>query len=238
MNIKTIGIIGAGTMGSGIGQVMALSGFDVIMLDVKDEFIQKGMGNIKRGLDKMLEKGKITPKEKQETVARIRTTTRLEDIAKADFVIEAASEVEELKLNIFKKLDKICPKDSILSTNTSSILITCIASATNRPDKVIGMHFMNPAPVMKLVEVIKGKNTSDETLAVVKNLTEKIGKVSVESKDRPGFIVNRILMPMINEAVFALMEGAASKEDIDNAMVLGTNQPIGPLALADRKSVV
>ena len=233
MNIKTIGIIGAGTMGSGIGQVMALSGFDVIMLDVKDEFIQKGMGNIKRGLDKMLEKGKITPKEKQETVARIRTTTRLEDIAKADFVIEAASEVEELKLNIFKKLDKICPKDSILSTNTSSILITCIASATNRPDKVIGMHFMNPAPVMKLVEVIKGKNTSDETLAVVKNLTEKIGKVSVESKDRPGFIVNRILMPMINEAVFALMEGAASKEDIDNAMVLGTNQPIGPLALAD-----
>ena len=233
MNIKTIGIIGAGTMGSGIGQVMALSGFDVIMLDVKDEFIQKGMGNIKRGLDKMLEKGKITPKEKQETVARIRTTTRLEDIAKADFVIEAASEVEELKLNIFKKLDKICPKDSILSTNTSSILITCIASATNRPDKVIGMHFMNPAPVMKLVEVIKGKNTSDETLAVVKNLTEKIGKVSVESKDRPGFIVNRILMPMINEAVFALMEGAASKEEIDNAMVLGTNQPIGPLALAD-----
>ncbi|HLA50878.1 MAG TPA: 3-hydroxybutyryl-CoA dehydrogenase [Thermodesulfobacteriota bacterium] len=233
MNIKTIGIIGAGTMGSGIGQVMALSGFDVIMLDVKDEFIQKGMGNIKRGLDKMLEKGKITPKEKQETVARIRTTTRLEDIAKADFVIEAASEVEELKLNIFKKLDKICPKDSILSTNTSSILITCIASATNRPDKVIGMHFMNPAPVMKLVEVIKGKNTSDETLAVVKNLTEKIGKVSVESKDRPGFIVNRILMPMINEAVFALMEGAASKEDIDSAMVLGTNQPIGPLALAD-----
>ena len=233
MNIKTIGIIGAGTMGSGISQVMALSGFDVIIMDVKDEFIQKGMGNIKRGLDKMLEKGKITPKEKQETVARIRTTTRLEDIAKADFVIEAASEVEELKLNIFKKLDKICPKDSILSTNTSSILITCIASATNRPDKVIGMHFMNPAPVMKLVEVIKGKNTSDETLAVVKNLTEKIGKVSVESKDRPGFIVNRILMPMINEAVFALMEGAASKEDIDNAMVLGTNQPIGPLALAD-----
>ena len=233
MNIKTIGIIGAGTMGSGRGQVMALSGFYVIMLDVKDEFIQKGMGNIKRGLDKMLEKGKITPKSKEETIARVRTTTRLEDMAKADFVIEAASEVEELKLNIFKKLDKICPKDSILSTNTSSILITCIASATNRPDKVIGMHFMNPAPVMKLVEVIKGKNTSDETLAVVKNLTEKIGKVSVESKDRPGFIVNRILMPMINEAVFALMEGAASKEDIDNAMVLGTNQPIGPLALAD-----
>jgi 3-hydroxybutyryl-CoA dehydrogenase len=233
MDIKTIGIIGAGTMGSGIGQVMALFGFDVIIMDVKDEFIQKGMGNIKRGLDKMLEKGKITPKEKQEAITRIRTTTRLEDMAKADFVIEAASEIEELKLNIFKKLDKVCPKDSILCTNTSSIPITRIASATNRPDKVIGMHFMNPAPVMKLVEIIRGMNTSDETFAMVKSLTAKIGKVPVESKDRPGFIVNRILMPMINEAVFALMEDTASKEDIDNAMVLGTNQPIGPLALAD-----
>lgn len=233
MTIKTIGIIGAGTMGSGIGQVMALSGFDVIMLDVKDEFIRKGMGNIKTGLDKMLEKGKITPTEKQETIARIRMTTRLEDMAMADFIVEAASEVEELKLNIFKKLDKICPKDSILCTNTSSIPITRIASATNRQDKVMGMHFMNPAPVMKLVEIIRGMNTSDETFAIVKSLTAKIGKIPVESKDRPGFIVNRILMPMINEAVFALMEGAASKEGIDNAMVLGTNQPIGPLALAD-----
>src|SRR3989337_2333909 len=233
MNIKTIGIIGAGTMGSGIGQVMALSGFDVIMLDVKDEFIQKGMGNIRRGLDKMVEKGKITPKSKEETIARVRTTTRLEDMAKADFVIEAASEVEELKLNIFKKLDKVCAKDSILCTNTSSIPITRLASATNRPDKVMGMHFMNPAPVMKLVEIISGKNTSEETRAVVKDLTQKIGKIPVESRDRPGFIVNRILMPMINEAVFAIMEDTASKEDIDNAMILGTNQPIGPLALAD-----
>jgi len=233
MNIKTIGIIGAGTMGSGISQVMALSGFDVIIMDVKDEFIQKGMGNIRRGLDKMLEKGKIAPKEKQETIARIRTTTRLEDMATADFVIEAASEVEELKLNIFKKLDKICPKDSILCTNTSSIPITRIASATNRQDKVMGMHFMNPAPVMKLIEIIRGMHTSDETYATVRNLTERIGKIPVESRDRPGFIVNRILMPMINEAVFAFMEGTASKEDIDTAMVLGTNQPIGPLALAD-----
>src|SRR3990170_5063192 len=233
MNIKTIGIIGAGTMGSGIGQVMALCGFDVIIMDVKDEFIQKGMGNIERGLDKMLEKGKITHKEKQETIARIRTTTRLEDMAAADFIIEAVSEVEELKLNIFKKLDKVCAKDSILCTNTSSIPITRLASATNRPDKVMGMHFMNPAPVMKLVEIISSKNTSEETRAVVKDLTQKIGKIPVESRDRPGFIVNRILMPMINEAVFALMEDTASKEDIDNAMVLGTNQPIGPLALAD-----
>lgn len=233
MTIKTIGIIGAGTMGSGISQVMALSGFEVIMMDIKDEFLQKGMENIKKGLDKMLEKAKITPEQKDAAIAKICTTTRLEDIVKANFVVEAASEVEELKLNIFKQLDKICSKDTILCTNTSSIPIIKIASATKRPDKVIGMHFMNPAPVMKLVEIIKNEKASDETLKTVKDLAEKVGKTSVESKDRPGFIVNRILMPMINEAVFALMEGAASKEDIDTAMVLGTNQPIGPLALAD-----
>lgn len=233
MRIKTIGIIGAGTMGSGISQVMALSGFEVIMMDIKDEFIRRGMENIKNGLNKMLEKGKITAQQKDDTLARIRTTTRLEEMANADFIIEAASEVENLKLDIFRRLDEICPRRIIIATNTSSIPITRIASATKRPDKVIGMHFMNPAPVMKLVEIIRGNNTSDETLAVVKNLTEKIGKVSVESRDRPGFVVNRILMPMINEAIFALMEGVASKEDIDNAMVLGANQPIGPLALAD-----
>lgn len=233
MIIKTIGIIGAGTMGSGISQVTALSGFEVIMMDVKDEFTHIGIENIKKGLDKMLEKGKITLEDKKKALARIRTTIKLEDMAQADFVIEAVSETEELKLNILKRLDEICPKNVILSSNTSSIPITRIASATKRPDKVIGMHFMNPAPVMKLVEIIKGKNTSDETLTVVKNLTEKVGKVSVESKDRPGFIVNRILMPMINEAAFTLMEGVASKEDIDTAMVLGTSQPIGPLALAD-----
>ncbi|OGQ09425.1 MAG: 3-hydroxybutyryl-CoA dehydrogenase [Deltaproteobacteria bacterium RIFCSPLOWO2_12_FULL_43_16] len=233
MDIKTIGIIGAGMMGSGISQVTALSGFEVIMMDVKDAFLQRGIENIKRGLDKMLEKGKITSEDKEKTLARIRTTTGLEDMALADFVIEAASEIKELKLNIFTRLDEICPKNVILSSNTSSIPITRIASATKRPDKVIGMHFMNPAPVMKLVEIIKGRDTSDETFATVKSLTEKIGKIPVESKDHPGFIVNRILMPMVNEAIFALMEGVASKEDIDTAMVLGTNQPIGPLALAD-----
>lgn len=233
MNIKTIGIIGAGVMGSGISQVMTLSGFEVIMMDIKDEFIQRGLENIKNGLSNMLEKGKITSEEKEKTLARICTTTRLEDMAKADFVVEAASEVENLKLDIFRRLDEICPRHIILATNTSSIPITRIASATKRPDKVIGMHFMNPAPVMKLVEIIRGTNTSDEAFITVKKLTEKIGKVSVESKDRPGFIVNRILMPMINEAIFALMEGVASKEDIDTAMVLGTNQPTGPLALAD-----
>src|SRR3989338_1041965 len=233
MDIKTIGIIGAGMMGSGISQVTALSGYEVIMMDVKDAFLQRGIENIKRGLDKMLEKGKITSEDKEKTLARIRTTTGLEDMALADFVIEAASEIKELKLNIFTRLDEICPKNVILSSNTSSIPITRIASATKRPDKVIGMHFMNPAPVMKLVEIIKGRDTSDETFATVKSLTEKIGKIPVESKDHPGFIVNRILMPMVNEAIFALMEGVASKEDIDTAMVLGTNQPIGPLALAD-----
>ncbi|MBI3399011.1 MAG: 3-hydroxybutyryl-CoA dehydrogenase [Deltaproteobacteria bacterium] len=233
MTIKTIGIIGAGTMGSGISQVMALAGFEVIMMDIKDEFIRRGMENIKNGLNKMLEKAKITAQQKEDTLARIRTTTRLEEMANADFIIEAASEKESLKLDIFRKLDSICKKDIILSTNTSSIPITRIGSATKRSDKVIGMHFMNPAPVMKLVEIIRGRDTSDETFAAVTSLTEKIGKTPVESKDRPGFIVNRILMPMINEAIFALMEGAASKEDIDTAIVLGTNQPIGPLALAD-----
>lgn len=233
MNIKTIGIIGAGTMGSGISQVMALSGFEVVLMDVKDEFTHRGIENIKKRLDKMLEKGKITSEDKEKAIARIRTTTKLEDMSMVDFVIEAASEIEELKLDIFKRLDTICSKDIILSTNTSSIPITRIAAATKRPDKVIGMHFMNPAPVMKLIEIIRSEGTSEETFLVVKNLAEKIGKIPVLSKDRPGFIVNRILMPVINEAIFALMEGVATKEDIDNAMVYGTNQPIGPLALAD-----
>lgn len=233
MDIKTIGIIGAGTMGSGISQVMALSGFEVIMMDMKDEFARRGLENIKNGLGKMLEKAKITAEEKEKTIARIRTTTRLEDMARVDFIIEAASEMAGLKLDIFRRLDVICRKDIILATNTSSIPITRIASATKREDRVIGMHFMNPAPVMKLVEIIRGTNTSDETFAAVKGLTEKIGKIPVESKDRPGFIVNRILMPMINEAVFTFMDGAASAEDIDKAMTLGANQPIGPLALAD-----
>ena len=233
MDIKTIGIIGAGRMGSGITQVMATSGLEVILMDVKDEFIRRGMDNIKKGLAKALEKGKITSEEKEKAVTKIRTTTRLDDMAKADFIIEAVSEIAELKIDIFKKLDEICHKEVILSTNTSSIPISKIASVTNRQDKVIGMHFMNPAHVMELVEVIRGINTSDETFVIVKNLTEKCGKIAVESKDSPGFIVNRVLMPMINEAVFALMEGVASAEDIDKAMTLGANLPMGPLAMSD-----
>ncbi|MEK6545491.1 MAG: 3-hydroxyacyl-CoA dehydrogenase NAD-binding domain-containing protein, partial [Nitrospinota bacterium] len=200
MNINTIGIIGAGTMGSGIAQVMAVSGFEVILMDINEEFIRRGIDNIKKGLAKALEKGKITPEEKEKIKARISTTTEIEDMAKADFIIEAVSEIEELKLDIFNRLNAICRKEVILSTNTSSIPISKIASATKRQDKVIGMHFMNPAPLIKLVEIIRGKNTSDETFVVVKNLAEKIGKVPVESKDSPGFIVNRVLMPMINEA--------------------------------------
>ncbi|MBI3584632.1 MAG: 3-hydroxybutyryl-CoA dehydrogenase [Nitrospinae bacterium] len=233
MDIKTIGIIGAGRMGAGIAQVMAVSGFNVIMMDVKDEFIERGIDNIKKGLAKALEKGKITSEEKEKAITKIRTTTRLEDMAKVDFIIEAVPEIAELKSDIFKRLDGICLKKTILSTNTSSIPISKIASVTNRQDKVIGMHFMNPAPVMELVEVVRGINTSDETFLIVKNLAEKIGKIPVESKDSPGFIVNRVLMPMINEAVFALMEGVASAEDIDRAMTMGVNLPIGPLALAD-----
>ena len=203
MDIKTIGIIGAGRMGSGIAQVMATSGFEVILTDVKDEFIERGIDNIKKGLAKAIEKGKITPEEKEKINSRIRTTSRLEDMAEADFIVEAVSEIEELKIDIFKRLDEICRKEVILSTNTSSLPISKIASVTNRQDKGIGLHFMNPAPVMELVEVIRGINTSDETFVIVKNLTEKIGKIPVESKDSPGFIVNRVLMPMINEAVFA-----------------------------------
>ncbi len=233
MDIKTIGIIGAGRMGAGIAQVMATSGFEVILMDVKDEFIRRGIDNIKKGLAKAIEKGKITPEEKEKIKVRISTTTELKDMAKVDFIIEAVSEIVELKSDIFKRLDEICLKKTILSTNTSSIPISKIASVTKRQDKVIGMHFMNPAPVMELVEVVRGKNTSDETFLIVKNLVEKISKFPVESKDSPGFIVNRVLMPMINEAVFALMEDVASAEDIDKAMTLGANLPIGPLALAD-----
>jgi len=233
MDIKTIGIIGAGRMGAGIAQVMAASGFEIILMDIKDEFIRRGIDNIKKGLAKALEKGKITPEEKEKAITKIRTTKRFEDMEEADFIIEAVPEIAELKIDIFKRLEAICHKEVILSTNTSSIPISKIASVTKRQDKVIGMHFMNPAPVMELVEVVRGINTSDETFLIVKNLAENIGKIPVESKDSPGFIVNRVLMPMINEAVFALMEGVATAEDIDKAMTLGVNLPMGPLSLSD-----
>jgi 3-hydroxybutyryl-CoA dehydrogenase len=233
MEIKTIGVVGAGQMGNGIAQVASYSGFQVVMSDIADSFVQKGLSTILKNLDRMLEKGKISSQKKEEILGRIMGTTQIKDMADVDFVIEAATENESLKLNIFKELDQICRKDTILSSNTSSISITKIASATQRPLQVIGMHFMNPVPVMQLVEVIRGLQTSQETFNTVKSLAEKMGKTPIEANDFPGFIANRILIPMINEAIYALYEGVGTPEAIDTVMKLGMNHPMGPLALAD-----
>lgn len=233
MEIKTIGVVGAGQMGNGIAQVAAHSGFRVVMSDIADSFVQKGLGTISKNLGKMVEKGKIPPQKKEEIMGRIKGTIQVKDMAETDFVVEAATENESLKLSIFKELDQVCRKEIILSSNTSSISITKIASVTQRPSKVIGMHFMNPVPVMQLVEVIRGLQTSQETFDTVKFLAEKMGKTPVEANDFPGFIANRILMPMINEAVYTLFEGVGKPEAIDAVMKLGMNHPMGPLALAD-----
>ncbi len=233
MEIKTIGVVGAGQMGNGIVQVAAQSGFSVVMSDIADSFVQKGLGTISKNLDKMVEKGKIPPQKKEEIIGRIKGTIQVSDMAKADFVVEAATENESLKLNIFKELDQVCRKEVILSSNTSSISITKIASATQRPSQVIGMHFMNPVPVMQLVEIIRGLQTSQETFRTVKSLAEKMGKTPVEANDFPGFISNRVLMPMINEAIYVLFEGVGTPEAIDTVMRLGMNHPMGPLTLAD-----
>jgi len=233
MEIKTIGVVGAGQMGNGIVQVAAQSGFSVVMSDIADSFVQKGLGTISKNLGKMVEKGKIPPQKKEEIMGRIKGTLQVRDMAQTDFVVEAATENESLKLNIFKELDQVCRKEIILSSNTSSISITKIASATQRPSQVIGMHFMNPVPVMQLVEIIRGLQTSQETFNTVKSLTEKMGKTSVEANDFPGFISNRVLMPMINEAIYTLFEGVGTPESIDTVMKLGMNHPMGPLALAD-----
>ncbi len=233
MEIKTIGVVGAGQMGNGIAQVAAYSGFRVLMSDIADSFVQKGLGAISKNLDRMVEKGKIPPTKKDEIIGRIKGTIQMKDMAEADFVVEAAIENESLKLNLFKELEQICQKGTILSSNTSSISITKIASATQRPSQVIGMHFMNPVPVMQLVEIIRGLQTSQETFQTVKSLTEKMGKTPVEANDFPGFISNRILMPMINEAIYTLFEGVGTPEAIDTVMKLGMNHPMGPLALAD-----
>jgi len=233
MEIKTIGVVGAGQMGNGIAQVAAQSGFRVMMSDIADSFVQKGLGTISKNLDRMVEKGKIPSEKKGEIMGRIRGTIQVKDMAETDFVVEAAIENESLKLNIFKELDQVCRKEIILSSNTSSISITKVASATQRPSQVIGMHFMNPVPVMQLVEIIRGLQTSQETFNKVKSLTEKMGKTPVEANDFPGFISNRILMPMINEAIYTLFEGVGTPEAIDTVMKLGMNHPMGPLALAD-----
>ena len=233
MEIKTIGVVGAGQMGNGIAQVAAYSGFRVVMSDIADSFVQKGLATISKNLDRMVEKGKIPSQKKDEIMGRIKGTIQVKDMAEADFVVEAAIENESLKLNIFKELDQVCRKEGILSSNTSSISITKIASATQRPSQVIGMHFMNPVPVMQLVEIIRGLQTSQETFNTVKSLTEKMGKTPVEANDFPGFISNRILMPMINEAIYTLFEGVGTPEAIDSVMKLGMNHPMGPLTLAD-----
>jgi 3-hydroxybutyryl-CoA dehydrogenase len=233
MEIKTIGVVGAGQMGNGIAQVAAYSGFRVVMSDIADAFVQKGIGTISKNLGKMVEKGKIPPQKKEEIMGRIKGTIQVKDMAETDFVVEAATENESLKLNIFKELDQACRKEVILSSNTSSISITKIASATQRPSQVIGMHFMNPVPVMQLVEIIRGLQTSQETFDTVKSLSEKMGKTPVEANDFPGFISNRVLMPMINEAIYTLFEGVGTPEAIDTVMKLGMNHPMGPLALAD-----
>ncbi len=233
MDVKKFGVIGSGQMGNGIAQVVAASGLEVVMSDIKEEFCENGMATISKNLDRLVKKQKISEETKMGILGRITTTTDLKDMATVDFVVEAAVEREDLKFKIFEDLDKICPPQVILATNTSSIPIGRIAARTSRPDKVIGMHFMNPVPVMKLVEVIKGIATSDETFDITWKLCEDFGKTPAEASDFPGFIANRILMPMINEAVFCLYQSVGKPEDIDTVMKLGANHPMGPLALAD-----
>ena len=230
---EIIGVIGAGTMGNGIAQTAASAGFDVVMCDAKQEFVDRGLQNISKSLDRFVKKESITEADKEQYLGRIKTTTDLNDLKDCALIVEAATENFEIKKQIFEQLDQIAGEDAILSSNTSSISITKIAAVTRRPERVIGMHFFNPVPLMKLVEVIRGIATSDETYAKVKAISEQLGKVPVECNDYPGFVSNRVLMPMINEAVFALHEGVATKESIDEIMKLGMNHPMGPLTLAD-----
>ena len=233
MEIKTLGVVGAGQMGSGIVQVAATSGLSVVMNDIKDDFVEGGFTTIEKSLDRMIKKEKITEEDKKGILSRIEGSTSLEDMVKAEFVVEAATENEVLKQKIFNDLDEYCREGVILSSNTSSISITKIAGSTKRPEKIIGMHFMNPVPVMKLVEIINGLATSDETFQVTRDLAVKLGKTPIPANDFPGFISNRVLLPMINEAIYALFEGVGTAEDIDQVMKLGMNHPMGPLALAD-----
>ena len=233
MTIKTFGVVGAGQMGNGIAQVAAMSGLNVMMNDIKEEFVERGLATITKILARSVDKGKMTEDDKQAVLGRIKTSVNLKDMSAADFVVEAATENEVLKFQIFRDLDEICESGVILATNTSSIPIGRIAAQTGRPQLVIGMHFMNPVPVMKLVEVIPGIATSEETFKTTWELAEKFGKTPAKSNDFPGFIANRILMPMINEAVYCLYHNVGTREDIDTVMKLGMNHPMGPLTLAD-----
>ncbi len=230
---EVIGVVGAGTMGNGIAQVVARAGYRVVMRDVKDEFLERGLVAIEKSLQRDVEKARLAADEKDVIRGRIQATTSLEPLRDASIVIEAVTENLEVKTEIFKTLDQITPRETILASNTSSISITKLGAATSRADKVIGMHFMNPVPVMKLVEVIRGIATSDETYEKVRALTEKLGKTALDCQDSPGFVSNRVLMPMINEAIFTLYEGVATRESIDGIMKLGMNHPMGPLTLAD-----
>jgi 3-hydroxybutyryl-CoA dehydrogenase len=230
---EIIGVVGAGTMGNGIAQVAARAGYAVIMRDVNDEFLQRGLTAIDKSLQRDVDKQRLDAPGKQAIVERIRTTTDLEALSEASFVIEAVTENLGVKTEVFKALDRITPPQAILASNTSSISITKLGAATSRPDKVIGMHFMNPVPVMKLIEVIRGIATSDETYEQVSTLAVKMDKIALDCQDSPGFVSNRVLMPMINEAIFALYEGVATRESIDGIMKLGMNHPMGPLTLAD-----
>jgi 3-hydroxybutyryl-CoA dehydrogenase len=230
---ETIGVVGSGTMGNGIAQVAARAGYSVVMRDVSEEFLQRGLKAIDKSLQRDVDKERLSAEEKQSILARIKTTTDLEALSEATFVIEAVTEDLGVKTEIFKSLNGITPPETILASNTSSISITRLGAGTSRPDKVIGMHFMNPVPVMKLVEVIRGLATSSETYERARALAEKLGKTALDCNDSPGFVSNRVLLPMINEAIFALYEGVATRESIDGIMKLGMNHPMGPLELAD-----
>lgn len=233
MDIKKVTVIGAGTMGNGIAHTFAQFNYDVNLVDVNPEFIERGIANITKNIDRQIKKGIFSEDRKKEILDRIKTSTDLSVAESSDLVVEAATENAEIKKNIFKNLDKICKAECIIASNTSSISITEIAAVTERPDKIIGMHFMNPVPMMKLVEIIRGLATSQEVYDIIRDTSERLSKVPVEVNDYPGFISNRILMPMINEAIYCVMEGVASAEAIDNVMKLGMNHPMGPLTLAD-----
>ncbi|MCK5037536.1 MAG: 3-hydroxybutyryl-CoA dehydrogenase [Thermoplasmata archaeon] len=233
MEIKKIGVIGAGQMGAGIAQVAAIAGYEVVLNDIKQEFVDRGIATINKSMAKGVERGKMEQSVMDASLARIKTTLDLQDMSDADLVVEAVIEDFQLKSQIFQSLDKICPPHAILASNTSSISITKLAAVTSRPEKFIGMHFMNPVPLMKLVEMIRGIMTDDATAQAITEASEKMGKIPVECNDFPGFVANRLLLPMLNEAMYCVMEGVGEPDNIDQIMKLGMNHPMGPLALAD-----
>lgn len=233
MTIKRVMVVGSGQMGSGIAQVLALAGYQVVLNDIKEEFVQKGLQGIQKQLERSVEKGRLEEEAKNQALELIESSVSYSDAKDVDLVIEAATENREIKLNIFKELDEVTPEHAILATNTSSLSITEIAAATNRPNQVVGLHFFNPVTVMKLIEINIGLTTDDATVQAMKALSERLGKTAIEVKDSPGFVVNRILIPMINEAIFVVHEGISTVEEVDEAMKLGANHPMGPLALAD-----